>query len=563
MVQKEFRDLHLDFCVITVFSRYTNVMAINQSYDPRNSASAADAPDGGMGFGGVESAPAAPNALDYVSIYSTLTTTEQHEKFLDAVEKAVKKKLPSLERIQLPEPLGAQSFIATAADGAQFAVNLLFSDIIPDSPDLLPKSYKEIPAAQSLQRLRPNINLINTIMIPDRDLETRVNQTAIVLVASLVLQIDPAHRDACAKDLSVQNEFVVDNSIDAARTFIDRMSPTSLLPYFDLGFTVGVRRKTNGGWQNNSPFNKYVQDNQCQPIMAVGAMVDVKGPFPDPTTGTQKYLPIVRITAMPSLIPLTGSIFLGLVLAAQNFIQFGGWKRPFMRFSKGSPNLGNLTQDQDGSGKLWFAPDLQSMEAFIASWMFHPILCIDVASCQARIPSLYNFTDASPENQQLLMNEAVRFFGQPLAPFAGPAFSPMAKDFIGSVGPAEGIQSDSRKYTYLNQAAEGALDQDTAQVLLNFFPDPLTRARKIANLSGSFRPLYEDTIVSVSGPFLSSVSQILPSSGIKVFDPTGQGGVVPLSGFSPQFGNFTGFTPVAYQQQNRPMYGGAGLYHTL
>lgn len=534
-------------------------MALNQT----NAFGAADAPGGTeyTELGGVESAPGR-NALDFVGLFTTMTITKKHKEYLDAVVEIAKSKLPNLVREQLPEPSGAQAFIVTDETGQKYALNLLFKDLIAPSAELIPLSFKAKVAADALQRKSPGISLINTIIVGDRDLD-RVQQMAIALVASLSIQVSAEYRDAGARDLSVNNEFVVDNNIEAARNFIDRTSPTGVLPYFDLGFTIGVRRKSKNAWANNNPYTRYVQDNQPEPFMAVGAMVDIKGPFPDPTTGVQKYQPVIRITAMPSLIPLMGSVFLAQVLAAQNFIQFGTWKRPFMKFSKGSPNLGNLTPDPDGSGKLWFAPDIQSMETFIAQWCYPPILCMDITEGTIRIPSLYAFTDASAQNQQALLNEAARFFGQPLPMFNGTPYTPVATDYIGTVGPAEGVQLDSRKITYLNQAAEGALDANTARVLLNFFPDPLERARTIAQLSGSFVSLYQDTVVSVNGAFLSAVSQILPNSGLTVFDPTGQGGVVPLSGFSPQYGNYTGFMPVATMSQQRPIYGTNGLYSVL
>lgn len=542
-------------------------MALNQSSSFAGTSGVGAAPQGTDGVegaaGGTQQHPTGPSALDFVRIFATMTLTKKHEEYLEAVTKISEPKLRHLKRVQLPEPMGAQAYIAQAVDGTKSGINIIFADLIPPSVDFLPMSLKAEAAARSLRQLHPDVALVNTILVKDRDLE-RTQQMAQTLVAELCPQIDQQFRDAAAKDLAVHNDFVVDNNLETARAFIDRISPSAVLPKMDLAITISVRRRTNNMWNNQNPFAKFVQDNQPIPFMAITAMVDVMGPFMDPTTSTQKYQPMIRITSMHSLIPLMGSIFLGQVLAAQNFIQYGNWKRPFMKFAKGTPNLGNLTVDPDGSGKLWFAPDVQSMDTFIAQWLMPPILCMDVVEGQARIPSIHSFADGTPDNQAYLLSEASRFFGSVIPQFMGAPYNPLAIDYIGTVGPADGQQVDSREYTYLNKVCEGALDPNTSRVLLNFFPMPEERARVVSQLSGNAQFLYQDTVVAISGAFLSALSQILPSSGIRVFDPTSQNGVIPLAGFGAQFGNFTGFMSPAYRQQNTgPLYGAANLYTAL
>lgn len=505
----------------------------------------------GVGTGGM-------GIVDIVKYFGRTAVSPAIKEYLTTVDeglKAAQLGIKEIRRVELSEPSGAQAYIATGEGGEKYAAIILFSDALSMTQvDYTPYSMFVIPALKSLGDLEGQVTLVSSYVLMNEDL-TRASE----MTGSLIMDLVPYVR----KDLievNVQNlaqpgiEYIVDASVENAKMFENQVSPQSVRPRADIGFTVTMRLPQNRNMQIG---NQQLMSDQ-RPFMAVGAYVDVIGPFIDPTTGASKYQPLIRVTFIESLMPIFGSIALALPLILEYFVRQGLWKRPFMKFAAGTPNLGQLTPDPVKADKLWFAPGITEMEAFLPMHTMPPMLCLDVVEGRHRISDLFMFQD--PHYHPRIVDECMKFFNAPIPRFTGAVCKVANVDYIGAYGQRGGRMSDTRDVTYLDEVAKsGSLDEVTKKSLLNYMPRPQDRASVVSRLCNGFTSLYQCSTVLISAEFVSWIAACVPYSNIRIVDPNGYANSLPMASFDPSFVNYGAYHSVM-SQQYRPFAGATGMY---
>ena len=496
------------------------------------------------------------NVYDILGLTGGLGLSPTHRKYIEDVTEIVKGPIDNIEVVQLQNPRSAHAFCHRTLAGDVYAYIVVFEDLITLDPNLFPISDAIRFAIEGVRRKydRTQVHVVNSIMVSDKDLVNRAPQMANAIITNILTQAVQAIRDVGARALSTNLEWVVDNNLHGALDLYSQLSPKETLPAADFGFTLSVR-SLSGRQQNG--YAGYQQAQQADGMISCLGYVDIVGPIQDPLTNIMKYLPLVHISGIASRIPTTSAILMAIVQMTQFAIMGGGWKIPFKKFQPGTPNLGNLRISEADPHKLWFAENADMMEQFIRDQMFPPALVIDVQEGDYRIPGLFLFA-GKLEDQTSIVAEASRFFGSGLVNLNAPVASVASQEFTGTIGDATKV--DSRTITYLNQAAKGAMDGGTSSILLSYQQDPSVRARKLGEITGSFRSLYRNQLALISSDFQVMLSNMVRTSGLRIWDPTAQTGIVPLSGFIQMATNFTGFQNFAYQRATGPI-GSSGHYN--
>ncbi len=525
------------------------------------SGSAPEAPTGGQTsqFGddrfsmGVETAPGAAvnmGAFGLIGLFNQPSVSPKIEAYLKEVTEEITnigsfKEGVSIRRVMLQNPASAQAYVATDAQGNKYASIILFADsMTPLVQNNMPSSmYKEV-AAQALNAAEPGVHIANLYVIIESDV-VRSKQMARCLIRDLLPLVHSGVRDMQLHNLKADAEYIIDSSVDSARVFENRHSPHDVRPRIDMGFTISIRKPRSGN-QFNMP-GPDMSENQT--IMSVGAFVDVLGPYIDSVTGIQKFQPVIRISDITSLLPLAGAALLALTAATQHFISEQGWKRPFSKFGKGTPNLGNLITEEGGD-KPWHIPDPVVMERFIQSRMYPPLMAVDVVTGRSRVPAMFLFDSLTGYTR--LSDESAKFFNQPLERMNSPICTTINRDYIGAYGQAGGVMKDTRDVTYLDvMATAGSLDPNTQSKLMNYVVgEPAARAAVVSAVTGGFTSLFEVSIVMINAEYLVWISKAVQTTGLRLLDPNAQTNIVPLASFNPQYGNFNGFTSI-FQQPGR------------
>lgn len=481
----------------------------------------------------------------------------QHKKYNEEIMDEAKKFIPNLELMPLQSPPGAQAFITKGEGNVHYAKIVLFESLIPQMQDLRPVSDRLREAQESLAKAMggKTVHIIGSQIISDRDL-TLVPQMILSTSSDLIASSRVDIREANSRALSAGYDWVVDPNVTSALDLISRLSPVKTLPRADFGFTLGVRQQG----KNNQYANGFMQQQNApvDPIIACVGYTEIIGPIADRQSGISKFLPIVHISATVSRVPTLAAELLAVVQMTQMAIVNQGWKIPFRKFQEGKPNLGNLRIDPQDQNKLWFINNPDMFERFVADQFFPPVLYMDVQEGAYRIPSRLLFAGDNPSHLGRIANEASRFFGAPFLGLKGPLPLAMtvAQEYTGTFG--SDVKTDSREITYLNRVCQGALDKQSADILLNYQNDPSERARVVANLTGSFTSLYRNRLSWISPEFIGQLSGMVRQSRMRIYDPTAQAGTVPLAGFIQAGADFTGFQPYAYQRQGSTMDGLGG-----
>ena len=396
---------------------------------------------------------------------------------------------------RLAEPQGAHVAISGKA-----AIILLFDALLPkDLQNYLPTSDHAVSADRSFRAEVPNIpHPLHVIVVQPEDYPL-AQQMAQYLLFNLAVASDGFYSNTNI-GLLTANEFVVDTSLDTARNFIGARYPHGVLPRMNLGFTLFA--KTRRG--SNSQFTSSLEESR--PIAALGAYVEIWQPNGGPQNGP-KYAATVHVTNITSDLPFPGIIPFMLAIAADKFLDRGGWKQQFSSFRKGSPNLGNLSFDPNPGKKneLWFANTPDELNTWIhANMLPRPFLAVDVVEGQARIPALAVYGDSKSYDGKVY-EQITSFFGNPPINRGVPPYITLpAPTFIGTYGDPRGKLEDSREIDYLNLLAKtGSQDPSTRALLL--YTDPVIRARLVAEKTGNTFKSNHRVQVSFLEPSLLSI----------------------------------------------------------
>ena len=496
----------------------------------------------------VENAPARNSFMGLLNQFNAgAGVTPEIEKYLKDITEVVKRSIPGVQLVQLPEPLATHAFIAADKNGQRHAYIILFADAIGVRPTgNQPISRYIQQAFGSLVTQYPGTKMVNAPIIFNYDM-SRSRQMANAIIGALLPQVNEQIGQTAIPVLSAAGEFAIDLNLDMARQFENTHSPHEVRPAADIGFTLALRRPSRNQQQG---FGQQQHDNDQQvPFMAVTAKVDIIGPQRDIQSNSVRYVPVIRITSITSQLPLIGAAFLGLVVAADYFITKRVWMNAFRRFDKGAPNLGNLLPNPDPkkANELWFITNQMEMDAVVMQQFSQPYLMLDVQEGRDRLPGLYAFADDGT-GRQTLLHSAGSFFG--MEPPSNMLISAQAATtYEGYYGDPSGRLIDSRNITYLDQVAKtGVLDSNITQALMNYDINPLRRADIVASITQNFVSVHETKLAVLDSQFMSWVASAVKNANMRIHDPNGISGLVQLTSAFSSFTNYTGFSGVTSQQ---------------
>ena len=480
--------------------------------------------------------------------------TPEIELYLKNVKAAMASTLTNVEMIQLAEPQAAHAFLATSPAGEKYAYIIIFTDAIGAQPMMnYPKSRYIAQAYAALRQVFEKAHLLNAVLIGSADLQ-RSRQLANTIVGTMLPAINPMVSATPISAFATSGEFIIDFNVESARNFESSHSPHDVRPRADLGFTLALADRSRNN--NNHRQNGYPGDmgNPPMPTIGVTAFIDVIGPQLDPTTNTQKFYPVVRITSITSQIPLSGVVLLAMATAADYFISKMMWINPYSRFDKNSPNLGNLFPNPESkkANELYSLTNRSDLMGFALQHFFKPTLCVDVQEGHARIPILAEFSNGAAGVQNILQ-AAQNFFGvAPPNTLAVSAYG--STTFEGHYGDTQGRLLDTRNITYLDQVAKyGSLETATTAALLKY-ENPASRAEVVSAQAPGFVSMYETMIIALDSQFMNWIAGAMQQANLRIIDPSGAAGYTQTPAAFSSFGNYANFVGVS-----TPQSGGFGM----
>lgn len=465
------------------------------------------------------------------------------EKYIESLKSFLPKEhTPAMTIKRLAEPQGAHAVVC-----GKNAFILLFDQLLSRDTQnfVLPSSDRGAEAYNSLKRELPGTTLLNFIVIQPEDY-TRVQQAAQHM--SVFLSVSSSAINNTNISLLSNNEFYIDLNVDSTKAFIEARNLHTVQPRIDIGFTLYAKSNRRG----QQPMSI---EEPSRPIAALGAYVDIwetGGNIGIGFGGPSKYQATIRITNITSEIPLSGMVPLMMTIAANQFIDKGRWAVPFTSFQKGKPNLGNLSVDPDDKNRLWEAKTMDDVNRWVnANMLGRPILGIDVAEGQARIPGVADYQNTDTPGR--VYDQITTFFGNtPLDRSTGP-FKIHGETFVGCYGDTRGTLLDSRTIDYLSLVAQGTVDP-SARMLLQHRQDPTVRARFIYDTTrGSFRSINRTSVSILNAQLLATLAQSIVKS-VKIIGGDQQQNIIPtpwLDDVVKQYNSNTFNTQSASQNQQR------------
>ena len=509
----------------------------------------------GLGAGATATgAQKAPGGLDFATAMATFGAisgvSEDVEKYMKKIRDSFGTEGygAGIAIHRLGEPSGTYAFVK---DGA--AIILIFTSLVTASlADNRPLSEYGFYANEALKRVDSKARLIGFNLVGPEDHERAV-QMAHYIMRSFVAETQADMTGANIK-MFANNEFVVESDIIAVRNFVNQLSPHAVMPRIDTGFVVYHKRPRKQG------LNVVQGESDLQAIMAVGGFTEFRTiQVQESFQMVNKFLPVFRITAIETPMPLPGIAPLALNLAVSEFTDGAGragrWRDQFNVFVKGKPNIGNLIMDQTGKS-LWHCPDIVARNDFIAKYCAPAVLGVDVVEGRARLPGLRFYSDVAYANQAY--DVIHNFFPGINVDRRVPPFGVGNVEYIGTYGEAGGLPSDSRNIDYLTLVAQRGLDAQS-QSLLQYYPDPAVRARIVADNTSNFRSTNRCTVAVLNSSVAEAMSlYVQQNMSIKASAGLNQ----PLSTdwllAQSQFYGTHAFS--ATQQGYRPQYPQQGFY---
>ena len=516
-----------------------------QAAQPNATQQAPGAGAAGLGLGataGTTNTAKGLSATAFLNFYQTSVVPKHIEKYTSDVTDSLAgllSRLPTgglykLDRKLLSVPNGSVAFVTTGIDQKKYAVILVFKELLTvDAPNHEPPAIAITQATEALLANTPEVKLRNAIIVTP-DMYERVDQMSAAIIKSFIMRVDPQAIATTARTLTQTLEFVVGTDLDTASRFEATRSPHGIRPTADIGLWVGIRQKRTGGALGSGILNNN-QGSDVIPFLSILAMIDVAGPI----RGSDKMIPVVRITDVTTDVMHPGVLYMGLQLAVEYFANKQLWKQPLHSYGKEGMNIGTLSKNSDGKS-LYRCPNESATSDYIAKYLVDPLVCVDVAIGRFRIPELFDFTQ---EDQSGIKQSVSAFFGGIAVPAADQlqrCSQLLAVDYIGYYGQPT-TPTDSRMATYLRLTEKGAVDDATKRVLLAY-GQTQERANLIASLSGgTFVPLYLDYVEVLNGAFISWVAGAMNAMQIRLTDPNGnaQAGIT-LSAQIGLFGDYSG-----------------------
>lgn len=433
------------------------------------------------------------------------------EKYLEELTlqlKAYQDLTIKVERLQ--EPTGAYAFIAGSS-----AIILTFAEMVaaPSVPPHAPKSRNNDLAIASLARFDGNIKPITAIVVRPQDY-TRAKAMAKFIGDNLTIKVN----NKVPADLSVLTRgtrYAVDRSVESVKMFINQFNPHGVMPRCDVGLMVYLKMPTN------DQFAREGLTETDLPVMAISAYTEMVA---QDIGGVIKFMPLVRITNITTMIPIPALSLIGVYLAATHLCTDGGWIDQFRVFDKKRANLGNLVIDSE-TNKPFDIKSAEQLQAFIAKHCTPAMLGVDIPEGQAFTPALRSLND-QVQGAGNLISYINNFFKGELR-LTSPVTQWHKTEFLGFYG--DNGMEDTRKITYLDQLAKNA-PFEQARALQQWVTDPSQRAAMISDWTGGFESVYQNTTAVISPHFLVNFGQVVAQANIAITTNQQAQGHASLSG---------------------------------
>ena len=208
-------------------------------------------------------------------------------------------------------------------------------------------------------------------------------------MGSFIVNYMACETESDIKHLSISafkdNVFKVTTDQERVVQYIRSCWPVDTLPRHDVGFLIYGTLPIKG--QVGADGKQAVE---VIPLVAVTGYTE----FIYAKAGTMyaaelRHAPVFVITGIYSRLPTSRLTALGLAASATVFITNGQWLEPYSRYTKGSPDIGNLARDPE-TGKLYTVQDVVSRNNILNNYLATkvPRLALDVQLGQPLMPGL-------------------------------------------------------------------------------------------------------------------------------------------------------------------------------
>lgn len=290
------------------------------------------------------------------------------------------------------------------------------------------------------------------------------------------------------------SKFAISTNRKDVEDFLDRTYPHKCIPRNDFGFVL--YELTNN--RNEREIYQNMENSVIRnPIACVTGYVE---PMQIATQqyqgGVTKFLPLVHISNIQSLIPDLRLCAALIPLASDIFLKGGLWRTQFEQYSKDAPNVGALFRNRE-TGQPDFIENYNRLQEVLNTFFEPPALAIDVVDGIYRIPGIEKFSipNASAEVNKLFFD----FIGRtPSVNEHATVFSTNKfQEFVGTVMHKSKV-GDSRWCDYLNTVVHHSSELGYVAGMLQRSIDPKVRVEQIRRFYGSLEVLFPNIVCEIS-----------------------------------------------------------------
>ena len=449
------------------------------------------------------------------------------EEYLGRIDGVLEASNIHFEKVTPLRPIrGAYAYVYGDA-----AIVLLFSDMFP----MMTQSYEPYStyiaeAAEGLRdKIGKTIQIKGAPVIVPQDYNRAENMGRYIIDMLYGAQLAEA-QGMDVTQFTKGSRFIVNTDMNQVRSFMDQISPQTVLPRMDVGFVLRCMPSDSGsmggmyGQQGRNNTEEMLQ--HAVPVLAVGGYTEFVYDNNTRMGQEKRFIPVFRITHISSRIPITGMIHLALALASDVFLgnNTRHWINQFTAFGKGKPNVGNLIYDpsETKGNVLWNVENLQQLITFLNTYATPPVMFLDVIEGMARLPDMHAFANKSLS--EYVRQSASSFMKMPICedtnqqPLIEPWFAEVTGHFgIGSSTRPDAAVYDSRHATYLDTVAtKGALPQEAADTFLSYPSKEYNRLRTFEQFYGPMRPMHMTYSSLITKEYVGAVANAMIAHGFGV-----------------------------------------------
>lgn len=349
-------------------------------------------------------------------------------------------------------------------------------------------------ASESIKTKLVGKNVLNIISV-NKTMFNRPEQMASHLMQIFAGQSESVNQFNL-RSFNANNRWVIniDDNMTNVRQFFDNNSPYPAI-CGSFGFVASLVDKQSRNFNT-------VQ--QPRPMFGITGYNDF---IRDNTTG--KFVPMVHITDILSVLPASKMLALVLPLVADVVISRGLWSQQFTALGADGINIGNLINDTE-KGKPWEVKSDADLRDMFRNFICPPILCIDVKSGGADIPGLYRIV--RPTDHRSLIEDIYGFVGE-TPDFSIPISQNIYKEIVGIFEITKNKFQDVmdiRDMTYLYAISKSKYSPALEYLLTRNDLDPIRRFEHLRNLiGGDVIPTHLSITAILNGRFLNEIAKVV------------------------------------------------------